>query len=195
MAPRRRGRGRLSAIDLLPEAASEAIAWAAGELARRDRTQTEIHAEFAERLAAIRAETGLSFDTPSFSAFNRYSVRLADMTRRLEQTREIAATISDRFDAETSDDLTLMAAEAIKSLVFEVLQGAGEAGVSPKGAMELAAALRSAVQAQSVSAERRRRVEAEFAQKADKALDKVAKARGLSAETVSDIKARILGVA
>lgn len=191
---RRKGRGRLSGIDLLPDEASEIVAWAARELAARQRTETDIYAEFCQKLADLRDEHGLYFATPSRSAFNRHSIALAGMTRRLEQTRQIAEAISDRFDAETSDDLTLMAAEAIKSLVFEVLQGAGEAGISPRGAMELANALRAATAAQSVSSERRRKVEAEFAAKTDKALQSVAKVKGLTAETVADIKAQILGV-
>lgn len=191
---RRRGRGRLSGIDLLPDEASEIVAWAARELAARQRTETEIYEEFGQKLAELRDEHGLYFTTPSRSAFNRHSIALAGMTRRLEQTRQIAEAISDRFDAETSDDLTLMAAEAIKSLVFEILQSEGEAGISPKGAMELANALRSATAAQSVSSERRRRVEAEFAAKTDKALKAVATVKGLTAETVAEIKAKILGV-
>lgn len=188
------GRGRLSAIDLLPDAASEAIAWAAAELADRDRTQTDIYMEFCTRLDEVKARLGLDFVTPSFSAFNRYSLRLAAMTRRLEETRQIAATISERFDAEASDDLTLMAAEAIKTLVWEVLQASGEAGISTKGASELASALRHAAAAQSVSSERRRKIEAEFAAQAEKAVETVAKAKGLSADTVEAIKANILGV-
>lgn len=188
------GRGRLSAIDLLPDAASETIAWAAAELADRDRTQTDIYMEFCSRLEEVKERGALDFPVPSFSAFNRYSIRLAAMSRRLDETRQIAATISERFDAEASDDLTLMAAEAIKTLVWEVLQASGEAGISTKGAMELATALRSAAAAQSVSSDRRRKLEAEFAAQAVKAVDVAAKAKGLSSDTITAIKANILGV-
>lgn len=191
---RNAGRGRLSAIDLLPEAASEAIAWAAAELSGRDRTQTDIYLEFCAKLDDVRTRHGLEFAVPSFSAFNRYSLRLAAMTRRLEETRQIAATISERFDAETSDDLTLMAAEAIKTLVWEVLQAGGEAGISTKGASELASALRHAAAAQSVSSERRRKLEAEFAAQAERAVDAAGRAKGLSADTIEAIKTGILGV-
>lgn len=194
MSRKPRGRGRLSAIDLLPEECSETISWAADQLAARDRTQLDIYAEFKEKLIALQGETGLGFDIPSFSAFNRYSVRLAQMTRRLEQTREIAATISERFDAEASDDLTLIAAEAIKTLIFEVLQDRGEGGISTKGAMELANALRAATAAQSVSTARRQKVEAEFAEKADQAITTVAREAGLSAERVAQLRHDFLGV-
>ncbi len=193
-AHRRNGRGRLSGIDLLPDACSDVIVWANRELSGRERTQTEIYFEFTTKLEDIRQTQKLEFDTPSPSAFNRYSMRQAAMLRRLQQTREIASTISERFDAETSDDLTLMAAEAIKSLVFELLESSGEAGMTPKGAMELANALRAATAAQSVSSERRRKVEAEFASKAEAAIKSVAKAKGLTKETEDAIRKKILGV-
>lgn len=191
---RRKGRGRLSGIDILPEVCSEAIAWANQELAGRERTQADIFHEFCEKLDYIRRTEKLEFDTPSPSAFNRYSMRQAAMMRRLEQTREIAKTLSERFDAGTSDDLTLMAAEAIKVLVFELLESGGEAGMTPKSAMELANALRAATAAQSVSSDRRRKVEAEYDAGAEAAIEKVAKAKGWTKKTANAIKAEVLGV-
>ncbi|ADZ72414.1 DUF3486 family protein [Polymorphum gilvum] len=192
MAPR--GRGRLSAIDLLPDDCSAIIAWAADQLAARDRTQLDIYAAFREKLIAVQGETGVGFDIPSFSAFNRFSVRLAQMTRRLEQTRDIAATISERFDAAASDDLTLIAAEAIKTLIFEILQSAGDGGLSTRGAQELANALRAAVAAQSVSTARRQAVEAAFAEKVEDVVETIGKEAGLSAERVAQLRRDFLGV-
>jgi uncharacterized protein DUF3486 len=193
----RRGRGRLSAIEQLPPEADDIIARAASQLRDRELTQQDIYAEFFAACQALQTEHHgeLEFSIPSKSAFNRYSIRLAMMTRRLEETREIAGAISERFDAEASDDLTLIAAEAIKTLVWEVLTNAGEAGVDPKGAMNLANALRAATQAQNVSTARRERIEKEFATQVDEAVETVAKVKGLTSETVEAIKAQILGVA
>lgn len=191
-----RGRGRLSSIELLPGECDGAIAWAAQELAARDRTQTDIYAEFAGRLDEVRAEAPhLDFETPSFSSFNRYAIRLATMTRRLEETREIAASMSERFDAQGSDDLTRIAAEAIKTLVFELLTMSGEGGMQPKEAMQLANALRSAAQAQGISTARRQKIEAEFEGRVDEAVETVARVKGLTRETAEAIKGEILGVA
>ncbi len=190
----KRGRGRLSSIDLLPSECDEIITWAAQELAARKRSLVEIYGEFKTKLIALQGEFGLAFDIPAFSSFHRHSVKLADMTRRLEQTREIAATMSERFDAEASDDLTLIAAEAIKTLVFELLQDNGEAGMSSKEAMELARALQSALAAQNVSTIRRQKVQAELAAKTDKALEKVAQEKGLSPDTVAQLRREFLGV-
>ena len=190
-----RGRGRLSSIELLPAECDDVIAWAAQELAARDRTQTDIYAEFAARLDEVRAATPhLDFDTPSFSAFNRYAIRLATMTRRLEEARDIAAAISEKFDAQGSDDLTKIAAEAIKTLIFELLTMSGEGGIAPKDAMQLANALRSAAQAQGISTARRQKIEAEFEDKVDDAVETVARVKGLTRETAESIKVEILGV-
>ncbi|AQZ51922.1 DUF3486 family protein [Martelella mediterranea] len=190
----KRGRGRLSNIDLLPAECDDVVAWAAQELAMRKRTQTEIYTEFRDRLLAIQSEYEISFEIPSFTAFNRYSVNLARMTKRIQETREIAATIAQRIDAEASDELTLITAEAIKMLIYELLQATEDGGLDPKGAMQLANALRSAVQAQSVSSARRQKVEADFADKAKQAVQTVAKARGLSDEAAGEILDKLLGV-
>lgn len=193
---KRHGRGRLSGLEQLPAECDDIIAWAADQLKERERTQLDIYNEFFTRLQTLQAEHHgeLEFTIPSRSAFNRYSVKLAFMTRRLEETREIAGQIAKRFDAEASDDLTLIAAEAIKTLVWEVLTAAGESGIDPKGAVNLANALRAAAQAQGLSTLRRQKLEKDFAGKVDAAVSNVAKVKGLTAETAETIKAQILGV-
>lgn len=192
-----RGRGRLSAIELLPPHCDPVIAWAANELRDRDRTQTDIYTEFVSRLETLKAEHRgeLEFDIPSMSAFNRYSIRLATMTRRIEETGAIATAIAGKFDPKKSDDLTVIAAEAIKTLVFEVLTAAGEHGIDPKGAMQLANALRSAAQAQNVSTARRVRADREFGEQVNEAVEAVRREKGMSAETAERIKSMILGIA
>lgn len=191
----REGRGRLSSIDLLPEEADHVVAWAAQELAARKKTQTEIYAEFRERLLAVQGETGATFDIPSFSAFNRYSMRKATMLRRMQETQRITEALAEKFDPAAVDDLTVIASQAIKTLVWEIITEAGDAGITPKGAMELANALRAAAAAQGLSTNRRQRVEAEFAARVDEAIDAASQARGLSAETAAEIRRKVLGVA
>lgn len=166
------------------------------ELTSRERTQIDIYKEFVQQCEDLMAEHRgeIEFEIPSFSSFNRYSMRLANTTRRLEETREIAATMAERFDPQGSDDLTRIAAEAIKTLVFELLTYSGEAGMAPKDAMQLANALKAATQAQNVSTERRQKVEKEFAEQVEDAVEAVAKVKGLTKETSEAIKAEILGV-
>jgi len=190
------GRGHLGAIKLLPGECSPVIAWADEELRKNDRTQLDIYAEFKAKLEALQEERSgeIIFQIPSFAAFNRHSIKLAVLTRRTDEAREISGVLAKSFNAKASDDLTIIAAEAIKTLVFELIQAGGEAGHSPKGALDLATALYRAAQAQGVSTSRRVAVEEKFETQMVKAVDAVAKAKGMSAETAESIKSQILGV-
>lgn len=196
MAEAPKGRGRLSSIELMPPECDGLIAWAAQELSRRERTQVDIYAEFVTECEKLMAEHRgeLEFRIPAFSSFNRYAFRMARLTRRLDQTRAIVSTLAEKFDPADADNLTIMAAETVKALVLQMLAEADEDSIDPKGVMQLATALRQAMAAQSVSSDRRRKVEADFAAKVDTAVASVARVKGLTAETAEAIKAQILGV-
>ena len=184
----RRGRGRLSSIDQLPAEAEPDIVWAANALRKRDRLQIEILDEFNGRLA----DRGLG--PISKSAFNRYSMQLAQTARRIEETHRIVKALGERLDEDASDELTTMVAELGKTLVFELLQGGGEDGFSPRDAKELAMAVRSFAQAQSVSSNRRAKLEQQMAAKVEEATEAVVREAGLSAERAADIRRQVLGV-
>ena len=190
------GRGRLSSFDLLPTEAEGIVAWAASELADREKTQTDIYAEFVTRceqlMAAHRGE--LEFAIPAFSSFNRYSIRQARISRRLDETRQIVAVLAKKHDAQASDELTIMTGEMIKSVVLHML-GDGADGIEPKDLKALADAARAAQLAQNMSSERRAKEDAKIAARLGEAVDTVAKAKGLTGETAEAIKAQILGVA
>lgn len=189
------GRGRLSSLDLLPKEADHIVAWAAGELADREKTQTDIYGEFVTRCEALMKEHRgeLEFKIPSFSSFNRFSVRQARMSRRLDQTREIVAVLSEKHDAKASDDLTIIAGEMIKAVVLHMLGDATD-GVAPKELKALADGLRAAQIAQNMSADRRTKIETNIKERMAEAVETVAKAKGLTGETADAIKAQILGV-
>jgi Protein of unknown function (DUF3486) len=193
MAPS--GRGQLSSLERLPPEAEGIFTWAASELADREKTQTEIYAEFVTRCEQLMREHRgeLEFIIPSFSSFNRYSIRQARMTRRLDQTREIAKVLAKKHDAQASDDLTVMAGEMIKSVVFHMLGDAAD-GIEPKQLKELADAFKSAQVSQNLSSTRKAKETAALKDRLTEAVDTVAKAKGLTAETTESIKAEILGV-
>ena len=196
----RPGRGRLSSIDLLPREVDDIIAWAADELGNRDRTQFDIYQEFVQKLEERMAEFHgeLEVEIPGLRSFNRHAVRLSRMSRMLDETREIASVLAAKFDPQKSDDMTVTTAETIKALVLYMINAGAAKGeinlATSKNVMELASAFRSAQQAQGVSSDRRRKAEAEFKAKVQEAVTTVAKAKGLSAETVEAIQAQVLGV-
>ncbi len=190
-----KGRGRLSSLDLLPPECDHIVAWAAGELSDREKTQTDIYAEFVGKCEALMREHRgeLEFAIPSLSSFNRFSIRQARLSRRLDQTRDIVAVLAQKHDAAASDDLTIIAGEMIKAVVLHMLGDAAD-GVAPKDLKALADGLKAAQIAQNLSADRRSKVEASVKARMADAVDAVAKARGLTRETTEEIKGQILGV-
>ncbi len=184
---RRQGRGRLSSMDLIPEDGQDDIVWAVAELNKREKTANDILFELNDRLAAK------DIDPISKSAFNRKSVKLAAMSNRLNEARHIFSGLAPQFTAEKVDEGTIVLGEFIKLLVFELAQNEGGA-IGTKGAMELARAYLAAIQAQKISAERRRALEADFKAEAEKAIEKVAKVRGVSAEATEALRRELFGI-
>lgn len=184
----RRGRGRLSKINMLPPEADETVRWAALELREETRTQIDIGKEFNEKLAM------LGLDPISPSSFNRHSIRLADMVRRSNQTREIAAVLTDKMEPGQSDDVTIMLADMIKSLIAELLDKGGEAGFNPKAAKDMADALRSLGAAEKMSNALHTQLDTKIETAVDVTIEKVTKTAGLSTEQVAQIRRDVLGV-
>lgn len=192
-----RGRGRLSSIDTLPEEAGDIVVWASQEMAARDRTLTDIYAEFKQKLIALQGEQGLAFDIPAFSSFHRYSVRQAVLARRLEEAREISSNLSARLDGVANEDLTIMVVESLKTLVFEIINDRGDSGVKPKEVMEMARAIQSLVATSRLSNAQRAAFQAELEARTDEAIDKAAtaaKEAGVSADAIAQMRREFLGV-
>lgn len=190
-----KGRGRKSSIQKLPPECDGIVRWANGELRDDGRDEIDIYQEFVDRCRRLMADSHgeLEFTIPSKSSFNRYSLRLDALSRRMDETARIANAIAGSFDGASADNVVLIAAMAINSLVFELVNAKGDK-VEPKEAKALADALRAATQAQNFSTMRRQRIEKEFAGKVKEAVTTVAKARGFSQETVNEIYERVLGV-
>ena len=187
-APGRDTRGRLSSLDQLPDEAQEDLIWACQQLYARQRSQLDILSELNGRLA----DKGLALI--SKSAFNRKAIRLAASMRRMQETRQVFEALSGHLAPEMIDDQTVALGEFLKQLIFDLLQpGAGD--LDTKGAMELSRAFKEVVAGQKISADRRLRMEKEFAAKASQAVERIAGARGTDAATISAIKAALRGEA
>lgn len=180
-------RNRLSSLDLVPEDAQDDIVWAIGELNQRQRTQAEILQDLNARLATK------GVDPISSSAFNRKAVKLRAVQIRLDEARHIFTGIADQFTPEKVDDNSIVLGEFIKMLVFELTQ-ADASERTPKMAMELARAFHDTVKGQAMSAARRSKLQAEFKEKAEAAIEKVSDAKGLSPETKEAFKRELFGV-
>ena len=184
-------RGRLSSVDLLPPEAEEDVAWAFGELRRRKMTQEDIRDQLNLRLKL----KGLPPISPS--AFSRAAVRTARMANRLGEVREMASALASKFEDGGDEDLTLMVSETLKTLIFEMLENAGNLKANPLTAemmANLATAFASAERAKKISADTRKIIERDFRKKADDAIEKVSSVKGLSAEAKEAFKRELFGV-
>jgi len=189
------GRGRLSSFDLLPDEAAGIVRDAARELSARERTQTEIYADFVTACERLMAEHRgeLEFGIPAFSSFNRFSMRKAALARHLAQTNDIVKVLSEKWDAKASDDLTVITAEAIKALVLHMV-GEATDGMAPLEVMQLASGFKAAAQAQNLSTDRTIKLQKNFDKRMVETIDSVAKTKGLTADIVEELKAKVLGV-
>lgn len=181
------GRGRLSSIDLMPEEGQEDIQWAMEQLNARTMTQAEILSQLNGRLA------DKALPLISKSAFNRRSMRVASMNARYAERTAIVKAMAPSMTPEAMEEMDRVVGEILKMTILEVLdRDAGEVG--SKGAMELARGYQAVIQGQAKSAEGRAKREKMFAEKVEKGIDAVAKAKGLTPETADELKAKILGI-
>lgn len=184
-------RGRLSSLDLLPIEAEEDVAWAFAQLRGRKATQEDIREGLNLRL------TLKGIATISSSAFNRAAVRTARMAHRLGEVREMATALASKFEDGGDEDLTLMVSETLKTLIFEMLENAGNLKASPMTAemmANFATALSSAERAKKISADTRKMIERDFAKKADAAIESVSTTKGLTPEIKEAFRRELFGV-
>lgn len=183
-------RGRLSSIDLLPEEAEPLIAEAMSDLRKRKVPQTQILSVLNLKLAAIG-------QAPiSKSAFNRKALWLAAYGAQLENAREIAAIVGEKLDAAPDGDVGLLLGETLKTMIFDVLTEASISAKSPSMLMLSSASqsLRDLEKAREISVGTRAKIEKEFLKKANDAVDRAGREKGLTGDTVAAIKRQILGV-
>ncbi|MCY1667865.1 phage protein Gp27 family protein [Rhizobium sp. SL86] len=201
MAPHTRPRP--SSIDQLPEECEGIVAWAVQELANTPRSQTEVYAEFRNKLIALQGELGLAFDIPHFSSFNRHNLRLAKLTQKMQRSQAIANAVVASTNGADADKLTQASTRMLKTLLVEVMENAADDGLSFKEAREAATALRQLALAETASTgqrlkleaeEKLRKVEAEMKDNAEKALDALSAEPGVSKEAIARARREFLGV-
>jgi len=113
---RRNGRGQLSSIDLLPEQADEAIAWANAQLRERTMPQQEILRQFN----AMLADHGIG--AISRSAFSRHSVRTEIEVQRQEYTDRVSNAVLNRMQGlQTASTSGGVALDAQRLVLVELL--------------------------------------------------------------------------
>lgn len=183
---RRKGRGRLSSIEMLPEEAQEAVNWAATSIEERKLPLNEILAEFNRRLVA------LGLEPVSKSAFSRYAVRQAILYREIEEGRRTTAELIEKLDLKGDKPLDVAFAEMLKvSALARVRPGQ----IDEDGLLALARTIKIIAETERISEEnreRRKQRDDDEKRKAE-AVSQQTRRAGVSAETLSTIN-ELLGV-
>lgn len=178
MAPR-------SSIEMDPrlkEAADEAI--------RRGGTIDEI----LDALQAIGGDV-------SRSAVGRYAFKTRATMAKLKEAREIAAVWADKLGSEPEGDVGQLVGQVLHAVAFSQAQQMADAdptdreGPGPREVMFLAGALKDIASAQKINADRVLKIRKETATKAAAEVEKVAKATGVTADTIAKLRAAVIGTA
>lgn len=199
---RRKGRGRLSTIEMLPDDADEAIAWANQELREGKLPQTVILVGFNDRLVAK------GIKPISKGAFSRYSIRMAIEGRKLEASRAITDAVLERMSPADRSDSTLAAIELFKYRVMESVMAQDTPDPDLLNVASLALARLSSTALREAEGQRRdRKDQAELdaqlrreaqaeqaATEAAEAATAIAKEAGLSADRIAAIRKGVLGL-
>lgn len=183
---RRKGRGRLSSIEMLPEDAQEAVNWAATAIEERKLPLNEILAEFNRRLVA------LDLEPVSKSAFSRYAVRQAILYREIEEGRRTTHELIEKLDLKGDTPIDVAFAEMLKvSALARVRPGQ----IDEDGLLALARTIKIIAETEKISeANRERRQQrAEDEKRKAEAISQETRRSGVSTETLTEIN-RLLGV-
>lgn len=185
----RKGRGRLSSIDMLPEEAQPHLQWANEQLAQRKLTQDEIRIRFNLELEKL--------DIPiiSRSAFNRASINGALLARYMDQQSRVMAVMVDRLGKTAESDVGMLLTEVVKILIYDVLSGSITSGEAPSMKMlrEASIAIRNLEAGRKTSVQTSS-LKAEFRERAVEAVEEAGKKTGLDEAALDEIRERVYGI-
>jgi hypothetical protein len=158
-----------------------------------------------DAIMAKLAELGVT--DISRSGLGRYKQSLDKVGEKLRHTREISNAFIEKLGAAPEGKQGRLLVEMTQSVIFDLLLAAGDGDPSegggeargltldPMAVMLVAKSLKDLSSAQKSDADLVLRIRQEAAKEASAAVDRVAKSRGLSAETVADLKEQFLGIA
>lgn len=139
----------------------------------------------------------LSDDPPSRSSIGRYAKRVEALAVRSRRAQEIADRLVTDMGPQIADGKGLMAlTQVFQALAFDMIGNLEEDEVlDPENLHFLARSIKDIASAQKSDTDRALMIRREFAKTAAAEVEKVGKARGITADTVEAIKNAVLGVA
>ncbi len=189
MKSKSRGRGRRSKVDVLPADIKQAL----NTMLRDGRLQQQ---EILDLVNEQINEAGLTAAVLSRSGLNRYASKMEQVGQKIRQSREVAEVWAAKLGDAPTSDVGKLLQEVVRTMAFETGMAMSESDepVSPKVLSQLALAMQRVEQAAMASHKREQEIRKAFAEQAANAVDELATAQGLSAEGVSEIKNKILGI-
>ncbi len=174
----------------------------------RPSTIRKLDPEVREEIARLR-DQGVTLDTilaklhelgaeVSRSALGRYVKEIEDVGERIRRSREIADALVRRLGEAPESRQARLNIELMHSVILDLVMGAQDGGavaLDPEQAMFLARSMKDLASAQKSDAEYALKIRQEAAKQAAAAVDRVAKTKGLGADTVAALKQEFLGIA
>lgn len=186
---------RPNTIDLLPSEIRDRIhAWlndpSVTQLSAVDRTNALVDA-----INASRPEDE-ALPHVSKSGLNRYAQRVQQIGEKMRQSRQVAEMLIGQLGNAPAGEVGKLINESIRTIVFDAVTGLAESDepVSPGVINKLALAAKRLEEATSINDKRERAIRDEERAAAAAAVETVGRGQGLTADTVSAIKAEILGI-
>ncbi len=164
--------------------------------AELDRLLREDRFTLDEVLAHLRQLAKDPAELPSRSSVGRYAQTIKALGDRMRRSQEIA----DRLVAECGPQIAdgkgfPILVQGFQSLVFDLMANMAEGEtLDPENLSFLARAISSVASAQKTDTDRALKVRQETAKQAASKAEAVGKARGVSAETIAEIRTAVLGV-
>lgn len=129
----------------------------------------------------------------SRSAVGRYKQKAEEQMVRYREAQEVAKVWIGKLQTDPEGDVGRLLAEMLRTTAFSTLGDMDAA--TPQDLMFLGKALKDLASADKLTADRILAVRREAAKEAADKVSSMAKAKGLSADTVAELRREILGVA
>jgi len=177
-----------SSIDRLPESIREQLM-----AMLRDPRLTQVAVR--EKINAILEEDGHP-QRLSYSAVNRYKLRMDKIGARLKQSREVARMWIGKLGAEPQGEVGKLLNEMVRNLAFDATLAMADQDdpVEPKMLRDLAVAIEKLEKAASENVRRDEQIRRQALEAAAKVAGSSVKQKGLSDDAAEEIKRKILGI-
>ncbi|MCF7964010.1 MAG: DUF3486 family protein [Methylobacter tundripaludum] len=158
----------------------------------RDPRVTQLDA--TQRINAILAEQGQ--EPVSKSAVNRYAMRMADVGKKLQESRAIAEMWIGKLGSQPAGEVGKLLNEVVRNLAFDAAMhmAEDENPAHPGAIKELAIAIEKLENAASKNEQRDALIRKQALEEATNKAADIAKRSGLTADAIATFKREMLGV-